>query len=340
MAASILLVGGWRARSHGIDRGVRVIGALAILVAVLFVASRPAQSLWLRLSSVGQEEWYRSSISAPVEIALAAAEVADVPIRVTNTGRLTWDSRDNPPFYLSYHWLDSNADRVVSFDGLRTPFDAPVPPDATATVVARVRAPIQPGRYRLAWDVVQEGRLWFSTEPGGTMTFSRATITGARAAGPVATTPLPRPAERPGRWTLWSAAARLFASHPLLGVGPDNFRLLYGPHAGLRNADSRTHSNNMYIEVIVGAGVLGALACGWLVWRIAADVTAGVRAAATDVHMAPGLGVAAAVVAIGLHGLVDSFMSFTPTYVLIAVTLGLAQAGAHAAVTGTHADRI
>jgi O-Antigen ligase len=254
---------------------------------------------------------------------------------------LTWDSRDDPPFYLSYHWLDSGADRVVAFDGVRTPFDAPVPPDASATIVARVRAPIQPGSYRLAWDIVQEGRLWFSTEPGGTLTFSQATVAGARAARPVTTTPLPRPAERPGRWTLWSAAGRMFAAHPLLGVGPDNFRLLYGAYAGLRNADSRTHSNNTYLEVLVGAGLLGGLACGWLVWRIAGTVAAGVRTAAADARMAPALGVAAAVVAIGLHGLVDSFVSFTPTYVLIAITLGLAQSGARSALTiGTNADRI
>jgi hypothetical protein len=43
-------------------------------------------------------------------------------------------------------------------------------------------------------------------------------------------------------------------------------------------------------------------------------------------------------VAIGLHGLVDSFLSFTATYILIAVTLGLTSASL--ALTGTHAHRI
>lgn len=340
MAVSITLVAVWRARSRGIDSGVRSIGVLSLLVAALFFTSRPAQSIWLRLTSEGQENWYRSAITPPVEVVFAAGEVRDIPVRVTNTGRLTWDSTDSQPFYLSYHWLEPTADRVVSFEGLRTAFAAPVEPDATTTMLARVRAPNQPGHYRLGWDIVQEGRLWFSTEPGSALTFSQATVTGAVAAGRTATTSLPLPAERPGRRLLWSAAARLLVAHPLFGVGPDNFRLLYGPYAGLRTADSRTHSNNMYLEMMVGSGVLGGLAFAWLVWRIAAEIAAGVRAATTDRRMAPALGVAAAVAAIGLHGLVDSFVGFTPTYVLIALTLGLAQAGAHRANTETNADRI
>jgi O-antigen ligase len=126
----------------------------------------------------------------------------------------------------------------------------------------------------------------------------------------------------------------------VLGVGPDNFRLLYGPYAGVRNPDRRTHSNNMYLEMLVGAGLLGALACGWLVWRIAALVAAGVHAATIDRRKAASIGVAAAVIAIGLHGLVDSFLSFTPTYVLIALTLAFADASGPRTTTGTHADRV
>jgi hypothetical protein len=49
-------------------------------------------------------------------------------------------------------------------------------------------------------------------------------------------------------------------------------------------------------------------------------------------------GVAAAVAAIALHGGVDSFLSFTPTYVLIAITLGLASSSFF--LNRTHAHRI
>ena len=51
------------------------------------------------------------------------------------------------------------------------------------------------------------------------------------------------------------------------------------------------------------------------------------------------LGINVAVVAIAVHGLADSFLSFTATYMLMAVTLGLAAACAQEA-EARHAHRI
>ena len=51
-----------------------------------------------------------------------------------------------------------------------------------------------------------------------------------------------------------------------------------------------------------------------------------------------GAGVAAAALAIAAHGVVDAFLSFTATYILIAVTLGLSVAPG--ATTGPHAHRL
>jgi O-antigen ligase len=132
---------------------------------------------------------------------------------------------------------------------------------------------------------------------------------------------------------LWRAAARLLATRPLLGIGLDNFRLLYGRYAGLPGADPRVHTNNMYFELLVGGGLVGALAFGWLLWRARAMFAAALRADAPRPAIA--IGLVAAGVAILLHGLVDCFLSFTPTYVLFGLTAGLAGACAR----GTeHAD--
>src|SRR5262249_50274734 len=162
----------WRVRSHGIDTVVRTIGVVAAIIVVSFAIARPVQSMWLRLTSEGQENWYRSAIEAPADIRFAAGETRQIPVRVTNTGRITGDSSETPPFYFSYHWLEAGADRVVAFEGTRTPFAAPVGPAETTTVQASVRAPNQIGRYRIAWDVVREGRVWFSTEPGARLALS------------------------------------------------------------------------------------------------------------------------------------------------------------------------
>jgi hypothetical protein len=315
---------------------------LALLIAVAFTGSHSGQSLWLRLTSEGQEAWYRFAVRAPAQVALTTGGTSTIDVTVTNTGRLTWDSQADPPFYLSYHWLEAGVDRVVAFEGDRTEFPAPIGPGISASVPALIRAPREPGRYRLAWDIVQEGRLWFSTEPGATTAMSYATVTGEAISSQaaIAARPLPRRTVRPGRLQLWRAGVRMLASHPLLGVGPDNFRLTYGDYAGVANADPRIHTNNMYLELVVGTGLLGAIALVWLLWRLGGCITAAVRVAVESPSRGAAIGVAAAAVAVLIHGLVDSFMSFTPTYVLIALTLGLVVAITNEAEVQSHAHRV
>ena len=323
MAAVLVLMGAIRCRRRGRDVGVGLLAALSVLVVVIFAGSRSAEWMWLRFTSGGQESWYRAQVTAPADLAMASGATSVVPIEVTNTGRLTWDSQGDPPFLLSYHWMRAEGDRFVTFDGLRTPFPAPVEPGATIAMQADVRAPRQPGQYRLGWDVVVEQRLWFSTEPGAAPMLSRATVSGDALDTIVRTTPPPKPTVRPGRFQLWTAAVKMIAAHPLLGVGPDNFRLLYGDYAGLTAADPRTHSNDMYLEVLAGSGLVGGLAFAWLLWRAAGVLLPDLRAPAAA---ATAMGVGAALIAVALHGVVDSFLSFGPTYVLFSLTLGFAVA--------------
>ena len=174
------------------------------------------------------------------------------------------------------------------------------------------------------------------TEPDASLALSFAEVTGPALGPPAPLKPLPRPLQygsmRPGRLVLWSAAARMLAEHPATGVGPDNFRLQYGPYLGLVDPDPRLHSNSMYMEILAGTGLLGAAAFAVVCWRVARNAwtalapsrrgspLAGHRPADAALLTA---GVVAGAIAIALHGLVDSFLSFTATYVLIAITLGL-----------------
>ncbi len=318
MATSLILVAAIRHRFRGFDAGTALIVALGVIVAALFLSSRSAESMWLRLTSEGQESWYRAHISSPDALVLSTGRTEMVPVVVTNTGRLVWDSFSETPLLLSYHWLPIDANYFITFEGERTEFPAPVAPGATVALLARVKAPRQPGRYRLEWDIAQEGRLWFSTEPGATRVLSPVTVTGAPVGGP-AERPIapPRPTLRPGRLVLWKAAVRMVAAHPVFGVGPDNFRLSYGEYAGLKNADPRLHSNNMYLEMLAGSGLLGGAAFLWFLWRAAG-------AFVSSAVLEPC--VAASGLAIAIHGMVDSFLGFAPIYLLFALTLGLAVA--------------
>jgi hypothetical protein len=323
VGVSLVAVGVLRYRGSGFDIGTTMVASLAVAIALLVLTSRPVESLWLRFTTEGQEAWYRMSVDAPQEITFRADAIATIPVAVTNVGRVTWDSRADPPFSFTSHWYDADGTRAVAFYGIRNVFPSAVKPGETVLLDARVRAPRDPGTYQLAWDIEYKNRLWFSTEQGATPSVSRATVTGGPAPPAAARTAVPRAAVRPGRIVLWRAAVLMLSSYPLFGVGPDNFRLAYGPYAALPSADDRVHSNNMYLELTVGAGCAGAFAFAWLFWRIARLVrdmthTAHGSAAAT------GVGVSAAIVAIALHGFVDSFLAFTPTYVLFALVLGAA----------------
>jgi O-antigen ligase len=342
MAVALVWIGVMRVRRTGVDGGVGLVALLGVAVLALFLASRSLDSIWLRFTSEGQESWYRADIEAPASVTFATGGVSRVPLTITNRGRLDWSSHTESPFFLSYHWMVDDAERYVVFDGVRTPFDATVSSGATVAMEANVRAPRRPGRYRLVWDVVQERRTWFSDEPGSTASISRATVEGPALAGALQPFPRPKPGWRPRRLVLWGAAARMFAAYPLLGVGPDNFRLIYPRYAGLTSGDARTHSNNMYLEILAGGGLVTALAFGWFVWSSARMCRAALGPAKAGRHVpnALGLAVAAAGIAIAVHGLVDSFLAFAPTYIVFSLTLGLAAACARGVETCADAHRI
>ena len=59
----------------------------------------------------------------------------------------------------SYHWLDERGNAIV-WDGVRTPLRARSRRARAPRSSARVRAPMPPGRYRFAVDLVDEHRAW------------------------------------------------------------------------------------------------------------------------------------------------------------------------------------
>jgi hypothetical protein len=343
MATTLACAGLWRWKARGMDRGAIAVATLAAVIGVMFFISRPAQSLWLRMTSEGQDDWYRASVAAPASVTFAASAPQYVPVQITNAGRVQWDSADAPPILFSYHWLDGDGQRVVSWEGERTRFPEPIAPGSTASVIALVRGPREPGRYALEWDVVQEGRLWFSTEQNAPDPMvSQAVVTGTATGAPLVTTARPRRAVRPGRMVLWRTALQMIAAHPWLGVGPDNFRLLYGSYAGLPGADPRTHTNNMYLEILVGGGVFAFAAFVLFAAKASMLFAVGIgRAHRCPAALRPlAIGIAAAGIAIALHALVDSFLSFAPTYILFALTLGFAAAVARGMETPADAHRV
>ena len=102
------------------------------------------------------------------------------------------------------------------------------------------------------------------------------------------------------------------------------------PVPTIKEADPRVHSN----ACARGAGRHRTARC-----RGIPVAGCGQARALEALRSSPiGVGIAAACAAIAIHGLVDSFMSFTGTYILMAVALGLASASARE--RGRRAHRI
>ena len=306
---------------------------LTVVLVALVLMSRSPQMLLARMSTEGSQDWYGATYDVPQRLTLRPDSFSDIPVSLKNQGRLTWQSSGTPPFALSYHWLSMGAEEIVIFDGLRTPFATPVEPGDDVRMTARVRAPGYPGTYVLVWDVVQEHRTWLSLEgvfPGRTI----ASVEGPAVGAPLQTRGrMPSSVMRMPRSVLWATALRIWRNHPVFGIGPDNFRHTYGRYLGLTVWDPRVHANNTYIEVMVGMGVVGVAALGWLIVA-AVRSTRQLLSTASDQALPLVAAATAACLAIAAHALVDSFLTFTSTYVAFAIAAGLLYSTAH------HAHRV
>jgi O-antigen ligase len=79
----------------------------------------------------------------------------------------------------------------------------------------------------------------------------------------------------------------------------------------------------MYLEVLSGAGIAGLAAFVWLLSASGLSLWRRVRHASPAAHTALAAVLVAWLVVIG-HGLVDSFLAFSTTYLTFAMAAGLA----------------
>jgi hypothetical protein len=93
--------------------------------------------------------WHSVDVDPP-----EAGSLGHVRAAIENAGSAAWRGLS-----LSYHWLDERGNPIV-WDGIRTPVGAA--PGERLQVEAPLRAPIPPGRYRLAFDLVDEHRFWLA----------------------------------------------------------------------------------------------------------------------------------------------------------------------------------
>ncbi len=274
--------------------------------------------------------WYAASYDAPSTITLAPGAPTDAVITARNTGEVAWTAGGPQSFALGYRWL--SADAASQLDMPATVLDLPhdVAPGDAVEMKVNVATRLPPGDYRLAWGMLQQQVLWFhdrgypdaqtvvhvQVEQGVSPSSTPAVALRPRSDLAPVLPPVPR-AE------LWSAALGMARQHPLLGVGPDNFRHIYGTYLGLSAWDDRVHANNLYLELLADVGVLGTLAFGALVALPIAGLVRGLRTRAAPRQAILLAGLCASLLAYFLHSGLDAFLDFTSVYLLFWVIVGL-----------------
>ncbi|MEO8358498.1 MAG: O-antigen ligase family protein [Vicinamibacteria bacterium] len=288
--------------------------AFALIIGLFITRGEISQ---LRLGGENANDFYAASYKVPLQLAMDPGVGTTLPVTIRNVGRRAWRTADG--IHLSYHLYASGEQPLV--DGPRTNLPHDVLPGESVTIQASLRAPVNSGDYLVMWDLVHEGTTWFSgqgVKPGvvrlivGSDAPEGEAISEAAAIQAIPDTL----AWRPSRWELWSVALRMWKSHPLLGVGPDNFRWTYGAVAEKSTFDTRVFANNMFLEIAATLGTLG------LVAFVAGLVVALRQGWAQAPHSDVALTAFAILVAMTVHGLADYLLAFTGHYLVFGFAMG------------------
>jgi len=295
-------------------------GAVAVGAVCSLAFALRGEVFRLRLATEGTTAWDGARYApAERERQLRPGEERRTEVRVVNGGLKAWTPGEG--FALSYHWFEPSRRGLV--DGGRTPLPRALVLDEGVLLHPVVRAPARSGCYLLVWDMVQEHTTWFSGQ--GVPPVAVPAVVGDADARECARAmpPSVRLGGQPGRRELWSAALAMWRDRPWTGMGPDNFRRLYGRYSGRTFWDERVAANNLMLETGATTGLLGVLALAGTLGTagVAAARRSQAPAAEGRAEAAALLGLLAAVVS---HGAVDYLLGFTGPYLLVAFAVGSA----------------
>ncbi len=253
-------------------------------------------------------------------------------IRVRNESPLTWVREK---FGVSYRWYELTSREPGSLMTTAL-FPSDLPPGRDQDINAVLKTPPVEGEYLLIWYVFERNAqtrvLENSFSPAIVCSVSSLPEKGSRALSANALYYVKLIREErlgqlmrdvPTRSSLWLAALRMFAGSPWLGIGPDNFRLLKWRYMELPGGDERILANSLYLEFLAGSGLLGLASLLWLLIQFGRSVAACFRLAGSPEDRAVGFFGVAYFTAFVMHGFVDYFLKFTPTFLLFWVTMGV-----------------
>ena len=110
----------------------------------------------------------------------------DVAVDVTNASDRIWFQSADHSLNVGNHWRSLPTGTGTVTDDGRGRLPSRFPPAETARVAVRVRAPDEPGRYRLEFDVVQEAVGWFEASGSPVAGVELDVVAGRHRSAPTA----------------------------------------------------------------------------------------------------------------------------------------------------------
>jgi hypothetical protein len=106
------------------------------------------------------ESAFRIEIVAQLPRIVAAGEVLEFEVRITNDTPFKLASNDPFPVHFGYHWLRPDGS-VAFLNGDRSELIPPLPPYSSLHYFVRIKVLEEPGSYRLQPALVQEHVRWY-----------------------------------------------------------------------------------------------------------------------------------------------------------------------------------
>jgi len=235
-------------------------------------------------------------------------------LTIRNSGVNTWRVTGRDRVSVGYRWWDTKAEAFLDDKPIVTLLPHNIVSGESARIQAAFRTPQRAGSYLLVFELFSGDLNWFSwmhvvplliqadIKPDAERIVQTADVSALYKRG-----------QRPGlvgagigRLELWAAALKIFQSHPF-GIGPDNYRLAYGTYIGATRWDTKVYSNDLYLEILVGSGVLGLAAFLIMIAMRRWNSDAASMGAGTFL----------------VHGVVDVFLMATPIYFAFWMLLGM-----------------
>ena len=288
-----------------------------------------------RLDVAPQERHYGVEyklLTFPQTLKLGQTDVAKVHVK--NTGSINWEPAGSDQVMLGYRWLtypdQQDYDLGPDDNRLNIPsVSASVPPGAETDIQIEFVTPKDNGEYVLVFDLAKAHVGWFSAAGPAPLIIPLKFVNGVSS--PLT---IPETADSfkagepalvtPARTQLWKAGFKTWQANPILGVGPDQFRLRYTDYMPELPHDDRVRTHNIFLEAMANTGLIGLAVMVFLLVRMFMVQFSLVRNKAQGMGARyVSLALLIASIAYLAHGMVDFFLWQTGISFLFFIYLGL-----------------